>query len=463
MSRRDELDQELVRWMGAEAAAPPPPNRLDAALDSAVVGRPLPRWRARFGADWLGGNPSFTAIGAKPSRPVVGRPILVIVLALLVVAALAVGLVAVGGVPKPLLEAPPTPALVVIASPGPAATRQPSAAPTAEPSSAAPASTAAGPYLTYVMSSKTSFFQLDTWIARADGSEARLLSQGLTDVAWSSDGSRLLVVRFLGTTGQHERLYLASAADGFRSLDDLGFDSGGAHACPLPHRANDVCQDDWFAMSPDGRHAAFERSCTDALPGCYSIATIDLGTGRVTVLQTTRTTGQRPIEDVDWSPDASRILFTRSTDEAVMSTGGIPRWDIFIVDADGQHLGRLDLGDLSAKEPRWSPDGSTIAFASDAWPGSGHVTDVYTVHPDGTGLVRLTMDGFSSQPEWTSDGRIRIWDGDEFRVIGADGTSIGQAFRLGIPAISPPGTPSTIGRLSTSGWPPSGVAVQPIP
>lgn len=376
--------------------------------------------------------------------------------AVLAVIVLAGAIVAGGAAVVSLLTRPEPPSPVVPpVSPSPSRPSAPSLAPTSAPP------TAAGPYVTYVVSSPASFFRVDTWIARADGSKAHLLSKGLTDVAWSADGSHLLVVGFLGTTGQNEHLYLASAADGFSSLDDLGLDTGGDHACPLPNRANDVCQDDGFALSPDGRHVAFERRCTDELPGCYSIATMDLGTGRVTVLGTTRTTGQRPIEGVDWSPDGSRILFTRSSDQAITSSGGIPTWELFIVDADGQHLHRLDVGGVSAREPRWSLDGATIAFASEAWPQSGHVTDIYSVHPDGSGLVRLTTDGISSQPEWTGDGRIRTWHGDQFRVMHTDGTDVGQAFRLGIPAFPTLGTPTTGSRLGSTGWPSSGVVVQP--
>jgi len=126
MTGTDELDRDLGRWMAAEAAVPPPAGRLKAAVDAATAGRPLPRWRARFGADWfgadwLGGDADGTVVSRSPSRPRASRSILVVVLILGLVTVIAAGLVTVGGTPRPLLEAPPTApstaAVIGIASP----------------------------------------------------------------------------------------------------------------------------------------------------------------------------------------------------------------------------------------------------------------------------------------------------------------------------------------------------------
>ena len=60
-----------------------------------------------------------------------------------------------------------------------------------------------------------------------------------------------------------------------------------------------------------------------------------------------------------------------------------------MVNADGSNLHEYVPRDLYAIEPRWSPDGSLIAFLSVDLPDIV-ANDIYVVRPDGTGLRRLT-------------------------------------------------------------------------
>ncbi|WP_254368958.1 MULTISPECIES: hypothetical protein [Paraburkholderia] len=65
--------------------------------------------------------------------------------------------------------------------------------------------------------------------------------------------------------------------------------------------------------------------------------------------------------------------------------------------------------------PGWSPDGSKILFTrkevNPADPNKFHY-DVYTIHPDGTGLTRLTTPGANQgHAVWTYDGRIAYSSG----------------------------------------------------
>ncbi|HEX5950102.1 MAG TPA: hypothetical protein VFZ96_03795, partial [Actinomycetota bacterium] len=75
-----------------------------------------------------------------------------------------------------------------------------------------------------------------------------------------------------------------------------------------------------------------------------------------------------------------------------------------------QVAGRADTA------PAWSPDGTTIAFASDR---DGGFPEIYLINVDGTGLTRLTSNGLiDGRPSWSPDGtRIAV------ERCCADGTS----------------------------------------
>lgn len=75
------------------------------------------------------------------------------------------------------------------------------------------------------------------------------------------------------------------------------------------------------------------------------------------------------------------------------------------------------LGGEFDGRPRWSPDGTLIAFS----PAEG---DIYVVRPDGTGRRRITSadepdrPGGTSGPEWSPDGtKLAIIKGGQLRVV----------------------------------------------
>jgi Tol biopolymer transport system component len=184
--------------------------------------------------------------------------------------------------------------------------------------------------------------------------------------------------------------------------------------------ATDANQGEW---SSDGTKVAFER-CT---PTCHIWSMSSDGTGQA---QVTNGPGElRP----SWSPGGSRILFTRSQSE-IWTVGA---------DGTGEVLAASGLRDLY-DTPRWSPDGAKIVFSSDHrfTPPSALQRDIYTVHPDGTELNRLTTvttmfcDGAddTSGPDWSPDGRKIVYvffqdtadgeceGGSALHVMNADGT-----------------------------------------
>ena len=108
-----------------------------------------------------------------------------------------------------------------------------------------------------------------------------------------------------------------------------------------------------------------------------------------------------------FSPDGARIVF--------VSTRAGGRANLWILDAATHKATPLTSGNGGDFRPSWSPDGAWIAFSSDRDsdfpPAKGrwerlHLVDIYLIHPDGTGLKRISQHGgFCGSPKWTPDSK----------------------------------------------------------
>jgi hypothetical protein len=259
---------------------------------------------------------------------------------------------------------------------------------------------------------------------------------GLTKLIdpWNSGGSVVL--------WSPDGLRLAFTSNGYIEEAD-----GGMYVTTLDGDAGRVSSDDlsgvpysWSpSWSPNGAKILYVGGSD------LGIYAVDVASGTVVSIASPEpqidevSTG---FESPTFSPDGSRIAYVeRST--SYVSGGDLP-WSkprvvfsgaIFVADADGTNAVRITSSLAPAggstkyvdddHSPVWSPDGTSIAFASGV-PGDQVSSVLVVVDADGSDRRELT-DGSDKvlYPTWSPDGRSIAWSGDsDSFVIDVDGSKL---------------------------------------
>lgn len=138
-------------------------------------------------------------------------------------------------------------------------------------------------------------------------------------------------------------------------------------------------QADW---SPDGTRIAFSRG-PDGKRDLYVVAAEGGPVKRLT-------TAAGDDEDPSWSPDGTQVVYVR---------GAYPSRRLWVLDVATGATRALTPVSADAREPAWSPDGSVIAFVT---PVSSYPKFAF-IRPDGSGL-RISQYGRS--PNWERVNRL---------------------------------------------------------
>jgi Tol biopolymer transport system component len=163
---------------------------------------------------------------------------------------------------------------------------------------------------------------------------------------------------------------------------------------------------DW---SPDGRSLVIDGRDHDTLFDFDIFVVAADGSGLRKL-----TSGPERDTQAAWSPDGSRIAFTRDTEE-----GGVP--SLWVVGADGSDAHRIARGGPAA----WSPDGTRLVV--------GGLGGLRVMNADGSG-TRTIRSGESEPAAWSADGRrilFSSWrDGNaEIYTVNADGRRLRRLTR----------------------------------
>jgi Tol biopolymer transport system component len=235
----------------------------------------------------------------------------------------------------------------------------------------------------------------EIWVVNPDGSGLRQVTHAPanyldSDPSWAPDGSRLVFSRCAPLNG--------SPCEGLQTIWVVNPDGKGLRQLTptcrsATHTPSATCPQDGQAVySPDGKQIAAARYT--GVPG------IAIGDSNFRQVRELFPFGSKPgapdIDGLAWAPDGKELAFVAHNDNSkrYRPIGGRA---IFIINTDGTGLHRITSWKLNPGEVGeldWSPDGNHILFHSityifDHGPGPQD-GNLYTIHPDGTGLEQLT-------------------------------------------------------------------------
>jgi Tol biopolymer transport system component len=225
----------------------------------------------------------------------------------------------------------------------------------------------------------------------------------------------------------------------------------GAHiaaCCVFPAGGSRIINpDDGTFRDIDGQYPGLFNPCTNPSPdGALLLCETFSEDGSQNGIHTIRTSdggGLTPITSVpggddipgDWSPNGKRIVFLRTTVDA-----------LFVVNTNGTGLKQITPAGLDFSSfGSWSPQGNEIVFSQHVTPDVH--SSIWVVHTDGTGLHEINVQPASAcgganadptakgcnEPTWSPDGRkiafVRSFHNDvdgEIYTVNADGTGLTQ-------------------------------------
>ena len=262
---------------------------------------------------------------------------------------------------------------------------------------------------------------------------------------WSPDGQRLAFDRHT-PKGMARIMVLNTKTGDTREVTHCGSGNPWAKVDPTPSHPH-PCDGDYFpAFSPDGQSIAFQRYSGGTKPCCWLQSIWIVEADGSNPHQVTNIDETPSWSFTDWasefSPDGKKLVFDRSTNRKHEED---EHHAVFIqpIDSSGspEDARQITPWKMECQDaPEYSPDGKLVLFRC-LPKGEEGPSNLYWVHPDGTGLHQLTHSSpksdepyyfsqtfspsFSDGEGWITAGRQpgygKEGNADVFRVLVEDG------------------------------------------
>jgi TolB protein len=269
--------------------------------------------------------------------------------------------------------------------------------------------------------------QRDIWTMAAEGGSPTALTDDAPldwNPVWSRDGRYVL---------------FSSDRGGSMNLWRIRVDEATGAALASPEPVTTPSSDAGFvSFSGDGSRLAYVAR---TISRNISRVPFDPDAGRAPAGRVSLVTrGSQNVRDLDVSPDGRWLAYNSDSTEK-----------LFVVRADGTETRQITDGAWKDRGPRFSPDGSRIAFYSNR---SGPY-QIWTIKADGSELRQLTDDATTTGlvlPVWSPDGRLLVASSFEGKVFVVD---VSKPWAEQTPAVLPP-LPQSGRAFFAWAWSPSG-------
>jgi Tol biopolymer transport system component len=267
-------------------------------------------------------------------------------------------------------------------------------------------------------------------IVKPDGTGYTVHTIGLPTVnlapgGWSPDGKRFLFEGWDDTDPSRTGIYVSE-----------GFSLAGAAPVQITHA---LLHDIALAWSPDGTRLLLIQvtRCPEGDCNGGNLYVVDAD-GSDLIRLNPEGTFASCCGPASWSPDGTQVTFGAPSLDAA-GAADFTNSAVYVANADGSRVEAITEPGAFTEAAAWSPNGDWIVFNKKSGPVGVKGSDLYLVHPDGSGLVAITTAGAAGKSDeggavWSHDGSRLLFDSvpggpvkrGDLWIVNVDGSGITQ-------------------------------------